>query len=29
MVIIDEALEEMEAPLISQILLDDKIKFQK
>jgi hypothetical protein len=29
MVIIDEALEEMEAPLISQILIDDKIKFQK
>lgn len=29
MVIIDEALEEMEAPLISQILIDDKIKFQQ
>ncbi len=29
MVIIDEALEEMEAPLISQIVIDDNIKFQQ
>ena len=29
MVIIDEALETMEAPLITQIVIDDKIKFQQ
>ncbi len=28
MVIIDEALESLEAPLITQIVIDDKIKFQ-
>jgi len=29
MVAIDEALESPESPLITQILLDDKIKFQQ
>ncbi len=29
MVVIDEALETMEAPLITQIVIDDKIKFQQ
>jgi len=29
MVIIDEALEEMEAPLITQIVIDDNLKFQE
>ncbi len=29
MVIIDEALDGPEAPLISQIWIDDKIKFQQ
>ena len=29
MVVIDEALETMEAPLITQIVIDDQLKFQK
>jgi hypothetical protein len=29
MVIIDEALEEMEAPLITQVVIDDNLKFQE
>ena len=29
MVVIDEALETMEAPLITQIVIDDKLKFQQ
>jgi hypothetical protein len=29
MVVIDEALESSEAPLITQVVIDDKIKFQQ
>ena len=29
MVVIDEALESLEAPLITQVVIDDKIKFQQ